>query len=41
MVRWHHRLHGCDFEQALVVVEGQLSLECWGPWGLEESGTIE
>ena len=33
MVRWHHRLDGHEFEQALGVGEGQGSLTCCSPWG--------
>ena len=32
MVRWHHRLDGHEFEQALGVGDGQRSLECCSPW---------
>ena len=28
MIRWHHRLHGCESEQALGVGDGQGSLVC-------------
>ena len=28
MVGWHHRLNGCEFEQALRVGDGQGSLAC-------------
>ena len=41
MVRWHHQLHGHEFEQAPGVGEGQGSLECCSPWGLKESDTTE
>ena len=33
MVRWHHRLSGREFEQALGDGEGQGSLACFSPWG--------
>ena len=33
MVRWHHRLDGHVFEQALGVGDGQGSLACYSPWG--------
>ena len=33
MVRWHHRLNGHEFEQALGDSEGQGSLACCSPWG--------
>ena len=39
MIRWHHQLHGHEFEQALGVGEGQGSLECCSPWGRKESAT--
>ena len=35
MVRWHHRLDGHDFEQALRVGGGQGSLACCSSWGRE------
>ena len=41
MVRWHHRLDGHEFEQALVVADGQGSLACCSPWGRKESDTTE
>ena len=41
MVGWHHRLNGCEFEQALGDSEGQGSLVCSSPWGREESDTTE
>ena len=28
MAGWHHRLDGCEFEQALGVRDGQGSLAC-------------
>ena len=41
MVRWHHRLDGLEFEQALGVGDGQGSLGCCSPWGHKESYTTE
>ena len=41
MVRWHHRLDGREFEQALGVGEGQGSLVCCSPRGRKESDTAE
>ena len=41
MVGWHHRLIGHEFEQAPGCGEGQGSLVCCNPWGLEESGMTE
>ena len=32
MVGWHHRLDGCEFEQALGIVDGQGSLAYCSPW---------
>ena len=39
MVRWHHRLSGREFEQALGDGEGQGNLACFSPWGRKESDT--
>ena len=36
MVRWHHQLNGCVFEQTLGDSEGQQSLECCSPCGRRE-----
>ena len=36
MVGWHHRLGGCEFEQALRVGDGQGSLVCCSWWGHKE-----
>ena len=36
MVGWHHRLNGHEFEQALGVVDGHGSLECYSPQGRKE-----
>ena len=41
MVGWHHRLDGCEFEQALGVGDGQGGLVCCSPWGRKESDTTE
>ena len=41
MVGWHHRLHAYEFEQALGVGDGQESLACCSPWGLNELDTTE
>ena len=41
MVGWHHRLDGHEFEQALVVGDGQGSLMCCSPLGRKESDTTE
>ena len=40
MVRWHHRLDGHEFEQALGV-DAEGSLVCCSPWGCKESDTTE
>ena len=39
--RWHHRLDGHKFEQALGVVDRQGSLVCCSPRGRKESDTTE
>ena len=41
MVRWHHRLDGYEFEQALGVGQGQGSLVCCSPLGRKESEMTE
>ena len=41
MVRWHHKLYGHEFEQALGDDEGQGSLVCCSPWGHKESDKTE
>ena len=41
VVRWHHRLEGHEFEQALGVGDDQGSLACCSPWGHKESDTTE
>ena len=40
IVGWHHRLNGCEFEQA-PGDEGQGSLACCSPWGHKESDTTD
>ena len=37
MVGWHHQLNGHEFEQTPGDSEGQGCLECYSPWGCEES----
>ena len=41
MVRWHHRLNVCEFEQALGVSDGQGSLACFSTWGGKKLDTTE
>jgi len=41
MVRWHHRLDGRKFEQALEFGNGQGILACCSPWGRKESDMTE
>ena len=41
MVGWHHQLDGHEFEQALVVGDGQGILLCCSPWGRKELDVIE
>ena len=36
---WHHGLDGHEFEQTSDVGDGQESLVCCVPWGLQESDT--
>ena len=36
-VGWHHRLNGCEFEQAPGVGDGQGGLACCDSWGHKES----
>ena len=38
MVGWHHQLDGYEFEQAPGVGDGQGSLVCCSPWGLQRVG---
>ena len=40
-VGWHHQLEGHEFEQALVVGDGQGSLVCCSPWGHKEVDMTE
>ena len=41
MVGWHHPLNGHEFEQALLVNDGQGGLACCSPWGHKELDTTE
>ena len=41
MVKWHHRLNGHEFEQALGVGDGQESLVRCSPWGRKELNMTE
>ena len=41
MVGWHHWHNGHEFEETLGDSEGQGSLVCFSPWGLQELGTTE
>ena len=41
MVGWHHQLNGHEFEQALRVGDGQVSLAYYSPWGCKESEMTE
>ena len=41
MVGWHHRPDGHEFEQALGAGDGQGCLECYSPWGRNESDMTE
>ena len=41
MVKWHHWLHGHEFEQALGFGDGQESLVCFSLWDHKESDTTE
>ena len=41
MAGWHHRLDGCEFEQAPGVGDGQESLACCSPWGHRELDTTD
>ena len=38
MVGPHHLLNGNEFEQALGVGDGQGSVACCSPWGLQRVG---
>ena len=41
MVGWHLWLKWDEFEHALGVGDGQVSLVCYSPWGLKESDKTE
>ena len=41
MVGWHDQIDGHEFEQALVVSDGQGSLVCYSPWGCKELDMTE
>ena len=41
MARWHHRLDGHEFEQALRAGVGQGSLVCCSPWGCKQLDATE
>ena len=41
MARWHHRLDGHEFEQALGVGDGQGSPACCSPRDHKESDTVD
>ena len=41
MVRWHHWLNGCEFEQAWADSEEQGSLVCCSTWSRKESDMTE
>ena len=41
MFRWHHRLDGHEFEQALGAGDGQGSLVCSNPRGHKELDMTE
>ena len=41
IVGWHLQLNGHEFEQTLGDGEGQGSLVCCSPWGLQELDTTE
>ena len=41
MVGWHHRRDGHEFEQTLVIGDGQGSQLCCSPWDHKESDTTE
>ena len=41
MVGWHHRLNGHEFEQALGVGDGWVSLVCCNPCGPKELDMTE
>ena len=41
MTGWHHPHYGHEFEQALGVGVGEVSLAHCSPWGRKESDTTE
>ena len=41
MVGWHHGLNALEFEEALGVGDGQVSLVWGSPWGCKESNRTE
>ena len=41
MVGWYVQFDGHEFEQALVVDDGQGSLVCCSPWGCKELDMTE
>ena len=41
MVGWHHQFDGHEFEQALGVGDGQVSLVCFSAWGPKELDITE
>ena len=41
IVEWHHWLNGHEFEQVLVIGDGQGNLSCYSPWGRKESDMTE
>ena len=41
MIGWHHRLDGCEFEQASGVGDEQRGLVCCSPWGRKQSDMTE
>ena len=40
LVGWHHKLDGLEFEQAPGVGDGQGSLACMGPMGLQSQACL-
>ena len=41
MVGWHHQHNGHEFEQTLVVGDGQGGLACCSPWGCKKLDRTE
>ena len=41
VVEWHYRLDGHEFEQTLIVGDGQGSLTCCSPQGHKEPDMTE